>query len=269
MKKYILTTIVAATLIAPVSFALASSMAFDKATVNVNANQVFTATVSIDPQSAKNYTVKLVLDYPAETLQVTSFNFAGNWTQLNQPGYDLIDNTKGSLIKTAGYPGGFNTPKTFGTITFRALKGGSALVKVNSSSMVLDGTNQNTLTGSPSFSVAVASPVPTPTPAPQPTPQPTPNPVAITPTPTPTPTPTTTVTNPTPTTEIPTQTAAVASTQGQIGIASLLDAMNSNRNNILIVIALLLIIAGVTLVVMKRMKGATINTAKTNKTSKK
>jgi hypothetical protein len=147
MKKYITIAVLAILIATPLSSVLAHSvMSFDKTTINASVGQSFQVTVAVDPDETKNYTVKLALDYPKDILQVTGFSFANSWTQLNQPGYDSIDNTSGKLIKTAGYPGGFSSKTTFGTVTFKVIKSGNALVAVNSSTMVLDANNQNQLT---------------------------------------------------------------------------------------------------------------------------
>src|SRR5205823_1611911 len=73
--------------------------------------------------------------------------FASGWTALSQPGYDVVNNTTGSLIKTAGHPGGITTGTILGTITFKAKATGSATIKATTDSLLLDKTNKNLLSG--------------------------------------------------------------------------------------------------------------------------
>ena len=147
MKKTIFTFLlagfVALALTAPV-FA-ATTVSLSPTGINATEGQNFTLTVKIDPQDLKNYTAKIELTYPADLLRARSFNFGTSWMPVSQPGYDLIDNANGILIKTAGYPGGLAAQATFGTISFFAKKTGSGIIKLGSNSLALDATNQNLL----------------------------------------------------------------------------------------------------------------------------
>ena len=105
----------------------------------------FTLEVIVNSEDIKNYTVKVELEYPSDLLEIKSFTFGSSWMILSQPGYDLIDNENGFLIKTAGYPGGFSEPVTFGTVLFLAKKTGNGIIKVGEDSLVLDVTNKNVL----------------------------------------------------------------------------------------------------------------------------
>jgi cell division septation protein DedD len=162
--------------------------------ISVTKGQNFNVTVSLDPQGAKNYTAKIELQYPADLIEIKTFSFGNNWMVLSQPGYDLIDNNNGKLIKAAGYPAGFSTPVNFGTIVFSAKKTGSGNIQLGANSFIYDANNQNVINKTPvqaliTVITSVPTPTPTPTPAPTPTPTPTPAPT-LTPTPTPVPTPT-------------------------------------------------------------------------------
>ena len=97
----------------------------------------------IDPQGIKNYTAKIQIQYPAELLEAKSFTFGDGWMALSQPGYDSINNVKGILIKTAGYPGGISKAITFGTVSFLAKKTGNGIIKIGADSIVLDGASHN------------------------------------------------------------------------------------------------------------------------------
>src|SRR3989344_3975554 len=105
----------------------------------------FDAIITLNPESSKNYTTKLVLNFPPELLSVKSFEFGPNWLALSQPGYDLSDNKAGILIKTAGYPKGTDQTTVFGKIKFSVKKSGSAKIVISNSSLSFDENNQNTL----------------------------------------------------------------------------------------------------------------------------
>lgn len=123
----------------------ATTISFSPSTINVSPGQNFNLAISLNPQGIRNYTVKAEVNYPADLLEVKSFSFSSGWMPLSQSGYDLVDNTNGQLIKTAGYPAGIPTATTFGTITFSAKKAGQGTVSLSSNSMTLDADNQNIL----------------------------------------------------------------------------------------------------------------------------
>ncbi|MBU4368154.1 hypothetical protein KJ575_00335 [Patescibacteria group bacterium] len=178
----------------------ATSVSLSPASVNVKAGQRFNAVIAINPQGASNYTVKIELKYPADLLEVKSFNFGSNWMPLSQSGYDLIDNENGVLIKTAGYPGGISGAANFGTVSFLTKKSGSGTIAIGNSSLALDANNQNALSGaSGNVFVTITAPKPNPSASPTPSTQP----AVLSPTPAPlgepTPTEQPSVSAPTPT----------------------------------------------------------------------
>jgi len=142
----------------------ATTISFSPANVNVTSGGTFNMVVSVNPQEVKNYTVKTEIEFPADLLEIKSFSFGSNWMPLSQSGYDLIDNTNGLLIKTAGYPGGLSSIVTFGTISFSAKKDGTGTISAGNNSFALDATNQNLLSGTPQASVVITALAPTPTP---------------------------------------------------------------------------------------------------------
>ncbi len=148
----------------------ATTVSLSPANVSVTSGKTFNVTISVNPQGIANYTEKIELNYPADVLEVRSFNFGGSWMPLAQSGYDLIDNANGVLIKTAGYPGGLSSTATFGTVSFYAKKAGSGTIKLGNGSLALDANNQNVLSGTPEVSVVVLAPaiVPVESPAEQP-----------------------------------------------------------------------------------------------------
>ena len=140
----------------------ATTVSLSPVNISVTSGKNFNVVIAVNPQGASNYTEKIELDYPADLLQVKSFSLGSNWMALSQTGYDLIDNTNGKLIKTAGYPGGISSSATFGTISFYAKKAGSGTIKLGSGSLALDANNQNVLSGAPSISVAITAPASVP-----------------------------------------------------------------------------------------------------------
>ena len=127
------------------SSAEASSVIFEPNVITVQTGKTFTLPVVIDPLGIPQYTVRLAIVFPPDLLEVTSFAFGENWLAVPQPGYDSINNIRGELIKTGGFPRGFSSPVSFGTITFRAKVGGDGMIIVGTQSFVLDDGNRNTL----------------------------------------------------------------------------------------------------------------------------
>ncbi len=166
MKTFILTTLLGALGVAVLTAPAlaATSVSFTPVTVSVRQGQAFTLTIGVNPQEVKNYTAKMELRYPADLLEVKSFIFANGWSPLTQSGYDLTDNANGTLIKTAGYPGGVSSATSFGTVSFLAKKSGNGTISLHSNSFALDANNQNVLSGTPTVSFNVTAPVIVPVP---------------------------------------------------------------------------------------------------------
>jgi len=140
----------------------ATTVSLSPVNISVTSGKNFNVVIAVNPQGASNYTEKIELDYPADLLQVKSFSLGSNWMALSQTGYDLIDNTNGKLIKTAGYPGGISSSATFGTVSFYAKKAGSGTIKLGSGSLALDANNQNVLSGAPQVAFTVTAPASVP-----------------------------------------------------------------------------------------------------------
>lgn len=123
----------------------------------------FSINLLVNPSGADNYTAKLELNFPADLLQVQNFSFGQNWIPLSQPGYDFVDNLKGVLTKTAGYPGGFKEMKSFGTVNFLAKKSGQGIIQFGGNSFALNAENADVLKKqiSPvSFKITASVPAP-------------------------------------------------------------------------------------------------------------
>jgi hypothetical protein len=128
--------------------ALASTVTtLSPSTIEVKAGQTFTVNVSVNPQGTPNMVEKIELLFPSNLLSVTSFSQGANWMSLTQPGYDSTDNTGGTLVKTAGYPSGFSTSLTFGTVTFYAKNPGIGTIRLGSNSQAFDANGQTAMSG--------------------------------------------------------------------------------------------------------------------------
>lgn len=149
MKKNLLkiTLTVFGAVVLTISALATTNVSFLPTSIKVTSGQNFNLIVAVNPQGVNNYTAKIELDYPADILEVKSFSFGSNWMALSQSGYDLIDNTNGVLIKTAGYPGGLSSSATFGTVSFYTKKAGSGIIKVGNGALALDANNQNVISG--------------------------------------------------------------------------------------------------------------------------
>jgi hypothetical protein len=171
MKTNILKTavIAGALLIASPAFA-ATAVNLSPSSVSTAAGKTFTVTVAVDPQGASDYAEKIELNYPADLLSVQSFSLAANWMALSQSGYDVVDNTNGDLIKSAGLPSGLTGNTVFGTVTFLVKKSGSGSISVGSGSVAFGANSQSASAGSPvtvsaGSSAPAAAPVSAPAPA--------------------------------------------------------------------------------------------------------
>src|SRR5438128_1404287 len=133
--------------------ALASTLSFPSSSVSVTSGQMINVPIYLNPSGNAVYTVKAVVSFSPDILEVRSFSFSSTWLPLSQPGYDKVDNSSGTLIKTAGYAGGLSSNALFGTVTFYAKRSGTALVSVTNGTQVLNATNQNTFTSGGELSV--------------------------------------------------------------------------------------------------------------------
>jgi hypothetical protein len=165
MKKIIFASLLAGTIFLAGTALAATSFSFSSTAFNVAQGQSFVLRTTVDPQGTANYTVKLELQYPADILEVRLFTLGNSWMPVSQPGYDLIDNTSGVLIKSAGYPGGLSSSATFGTVSFYAKKSGNGTIQTTNNSFALDANSQNVLSGTVQASVAIAKPSVVPVPS--------------------------------------------------------------------------------------------------------
>lgn len=164
MRKLTTALAVSALFIAP-SLTFAASIQAASSQSSVQVGQTFTVVLTATPSGSPIYTVSANLKFDQNIVQVSGFALAPTWIAVTQNGYDLTDNTNGSLIKTGGYPAGFNTPMQFGTVTFRAVRAGQTAITVTGDSVLLDSGSNNELSGSQGAAVinVVSAPAPTTT----------------------------------------------------------------------------------------------------------
>lgn len=136
----------------------AGTLSLTPVNVSIKQGQSFYAVISLNPQGVKNYTAQIELKYSANLLEVKSFSFGDKWMPLSQTGYDLVDNVGGTMIKTAGYPGGVVSTVTFGTVSFVAKKSGNGTISVGNNSQIFDAANANVFNGLSQISVAISAP---------------------------------------------------------------------------------------------------------------
>jgi len=166
MKKTILTIILStlsvSILVTPAL--AATTVSFSPASVKVAPGQGFNVAITVNPQGVSNYVEKVVLNYPADTLEVKSFSLGNTWMAMTQSGYDLVDNANGVLVKTAGYPSGISSSVVFGTVSFYAKKAGSGTITIGNNSLAFEVNSQSALSGSPMSFIITAPAVTTPKP---------------------------------------------------------------------------------------------------------
>jgi len=126
--------------------------------------RTFSVVVYVNPNAGEEITTaKLSALFSVSGLEVVSFAQADGWIPLVAPGSDLIDNVKGKLIKTGGFPARVKESKQFGTITLKAKSVGTATLNTAEDSMLLDSANANKYTSSAGANFAIVAPVPAPT----------------------------------------------------------------------------------------------------------
>ena len=99
--------------------------------------------VFIHPESEAISIVGADIHFPRELLWAKSFTFAGGWVPVSGEEFDVIDNGKGEIRKTAGFEDAFMERQLFGTIEFIAIKDGIAEMKPGNNSYIFDSKTEN------------------------------------------------------------------------------------------------------------------------------
>ncbi|MCX6781627.1 MAG: hypothetical protein NTW66_00675 [Candidatus Magasanikbacteria bacterium] len=151
----------------------ATNFSISPVKINVKEGESFRVNISVNPHGVMNYTVKSSIKFPADLVVLKTWSYAGNWMPLRQSGYDYFSNSSGVLIRTAGYPEGFDKVTSLGSAVFVATKSGSGVIEFAGDSMALDENSSNMFAGgnqlaiivSPMVQIKPPSEAPTPTPA--------------------------------------------------------------------------------------------------------
>jgi len=122
----------------------ASNFSISDKYISVKKGDVVKIVVTASSQDVDSYTFKSVINFPSDLLVATDWQWSNNWMPVEQDEYNLIDNTSGKVIKTAGYPSGFSGEDEFGVITFVAKKNGNGMISFdNNDSFILDAESEN------------------------------------------------------------------------------------------------------------------------------
>ena len=166
---------------------LASAISLRSSTSTTEPGKTFSLSIYANGSGVASYTAGVTLKFPADLVSVESFNYSGPWIPITASGYDTINNTSGSLIKTAGYPNGFTNEVLVGTALLKVKKAGTITLTTDQASYILDVDSNSTLKTYGSFSITSSTPVVKTTPPPStPTPPVTTKPVVKKPATTPT-----------------------------------------------------------------------------------
>jgi hypothetical protein len=109
----------------------------------------FSVMVAIDTGGVADYAEKVEIDYPSDLVSIKSFSFSPKWVALTASGYEVDDKAQGIFIKTAGYPGGFATSTSWGTIVFHSKREGEGVIRIGTNSRSFEVDKQVSLGGDP------------------------------------------------------------------------------------------------------------------------
>ncbi len=131
-------------LVAPVcAYAMTAAISLVPSSGTLAVGTTKAVNIYVTPESGAVYTAKVTVHFPASLLHVENFTPASGVIALSQPGYDLVDNAGGVIIKTVGFPKGVTSQTLVGTIMFAGAHAGSAQVSVDSGSLALEVDNSN------------------------------------------------------------------------------------------------------------------------------
>jgi hypothetical protein len=126
--------------------------------LSVEAGQEFTLTIEAQASSSPIGTVEARLAFDPALIEAERFTFAPGWVPLPEPAYERIDNGRGLLIETAGYPRGFSGTTTLGAATFRARRAGAAALVVAGESLMLGAAGEDEFGAGGESRIAIAAP---------------------------------------------------------------------------------------------------------------
>jgi len=162
MKKLL---IIASLLFVLPAITNASTFVVTPASGSYTSGNTVTLHVSVDPSGSTIYTAMLDAQFTPSKFEVISFTMNDSMLAMKQTGYDSINNTTGTLVKTGGYTGGISSVTPFGTLVLKAKGSGAGNFTVNSTSKLLDANNANKQVGSQVASFTVVASIPVVVPA--------------------------------------------------------------------------------------------------------
>ena len=133
----------------------AATITFNPTKITVRAGETFSVGVDIHSPDAKAFTIKMDGAFTPKILRFSGWTFDDLWNVLRQPGYDSVNNTLGTFIRTAGYGGGFTGNIHYANARFIGNSVGSGTISVSSSSFILNTNSQNIYTGANQVAVTV------------------------------------------------------------------------------------------------------------------
>ncbi len=155
MKKILSILFLALLVISFFTPASASTLSFSPVSIKVVKGQKFNLKINVTPVGGKNYTVKTNIKFPANLVKVDSWTYGTNWMPIRKPNYDYLSNSEGLVTRTAGYPEGFSSAVTFGTISFIAKSDGEGVVEFTGENLILDDSNNNDYTSGNKVNISV------------------------------------------------------------------------------------------------------------------
>lgn len=134
----------------------ATTVILNPSSIEIKPEEEFSVKVYVDSSRIKKTcTFKLGLRFSPEQLQAGKWEFADGWLSVSRPGYDLIDNKTGLIIKTAGFPGCWTGKKLIGTMTFIAKTSSIGKIDISQKTYALDQRSNNVFTGNSEVKVTV------------------------------------------------------------------------------------------------------------------
>lgn len=126
--------------------ASAATFNFAPSRLTVVEGQEVRVVVNVVPAVGERaYTAQVGLSYPNDLFAFKTIEYGDTWIPVIRPNYDEANPALTDAVKTAGYPGGFTTPKVFAVVTLTAKKAGTGTVGFGASSFVLNARNDNIL----------------------------------------------------------------------------------------------------------------------------
>ncbi len=149
----------------------AATLSLSPGSDSVSVGDSFNLQITVAPNSELLDTVRVVVSYPADMLEVTSFSL-GSLFPSESPG-NITDNVNGYISEGGFIPDSETSANgTFGTVTFRAVGAGVAIVDISDSSRLIRvGSEKGYPVGFGSATITIANAagaVPEPAPEPEP-----------------------------------------------------------------------------------------------------